>query len=32
LFVALRGILNETSAYRNYFATTTDLEGLMKTI
>jgi single-stranded-DNA-specific exonuclease len=32
LFVALQGILNETSAYRNYFATTTDLEGLMKTI
>jgi single-stranded-DNA-specific exonuclease len=30
LFVALRGILNETSAYRKFFATTEDLEGLLK--
>jgi len=29
LFVALRGILNETSAYRKYFATTNDLAGLI---
>ncbi len=29
LFVALRGILAETSAYRKYFATTEDLEGLV---
>ena len=29
LFVALRGILNETSAYRKYFATATDLGGLL---
>lgn len=28
LFVALRGILNETSAYRKYFATAGDLENL----
>lgn len=28
LFVALRGVLAETSAYRAYFATTTDLEGM----
>lgn len=32
LFAALKGILNETSAYRKYFATTGDLEGLLKTI
>jgi single-stranded-DNA-specific exonuclease len=30
LYVALRGILNEMSAYRKYFATTSDLEELMK--
>jgi single-stranded-DNA-specific exonuclease len=30
LFVALRGILSETSAYRKFFATTSDLEGLIK--
>jgi len=30
LFVALRGILNETSAYRKFFAATSDLEGLTK--
>ena len=29
LFVALRGTLNETSAYRKYFAVTNDLEGLI---
>ena len=29
LFVALRGILKETSAYRNYFTTTGDLETLI---
>lgn len=30
LFVALRGILNETSAYRKYFATVEDVEGMLK--
>ncbi len=30
LFVALRGMLNETSAYRKYFAATEDLQGLIK--
>ncbi|RJP49390.1 MAG: single-stranded-DNA-specific exonuclease RecJ [Anaerolineaceae bacterium] len=30
LFVALRGILNETSAYRKYFGTTNDLEEMFK--
>jgi single-stranded-DNA-specific exonuclease len=30
LFVALRGILVETSAYRKFFATTSDLEELLK--
>lgn len=29
LFVALRGILNETSAFRKFFATTNDLTGLL---
>jgi single-stranded-DNA-specific exonuclease len=29
LFVALRGILNETSAYRKFFATANDLDGLI---
>jgi len=29
LLIALRGILNETSAYRKFFATTSDLEGLL---
>ena len=29
LFVALRGILNETSAYRKYFGTNNDLDGLI---
>jgi hypothetical protein len=29
LFVALRGILNETSAFRKFFATTNDLKGLL---
>jgi hypothetical protein len=29
LFVALKGMLNETSAYRKYFATTEDLEELL---
>lgn len=30
LFVALRGILNETSAYRKYFATVENVGGLLK--
>lgn len=30
LFIALRGILNETLAYRNYFATITDLKTLFR--
>lgn len=30
LFTALRGILNETSAYRKYFSTVTDLKTLFK--
>lgn len=30
LVVALRGVLNETSAYRNYIATTTDLQTIFK--
>jgi single-stranded-DNA-specific exonuclease len=30
LYIALRGVLEETSAYRRYFATTKDLEGLVK--
>jgi single-stranded-DNA-specific exonuclease len=29
LFIALRGVLNETSAYRKYFATATDLKKLL---
>jgi len=29
LFIALRGVLNETSAYRKYFATTTDLKNIL---
>ena len=29
LFVALRGVLNETAAYRKYFATASDLTGLI---
>ena len=29
LFVSLRGILNETSAYRKYFAATTDIKDLI---
>lgn len=29
LFVALRGVLNETIAYRKYFATASDLNGLI---
>ncbi len=29
LFVALRGILAETAAYRSYFSTVTDLKGLL---
>ena len=29
LFVALRGILRETAAYRNYFTSTSDLAGLI---
>lgn len=28
LFIALRGVLNETSAYRKYFATVADLNGM----
>lgn len=28
LFIALRGVLNETSAYRKYFATVKDIKGL----
>jgi single-stranded-DNA-specific exonuclease len=28
LFIALRGILNETSAFRKFFSTTNDLQGL----
>jgi hypothetical protein len=30
LFIALRGVLNETSAYRKYFATVTDLKKLLR--
>lgn len=30
LFIALRGVLNETSAYRKYFATVPDLKGIFK--
>lgn len=30
LFIALRGVLNETSAYRNYVMTTTDLQTIFK--
>lgn len=30
LFIALRGVLNETSAYRNYFSTVTDIETLFR--
>jgi single-stranded-DNA-specific exonuclease len=30
LFVALKGVLNETSAYRKYFATTNDLNQIFK--
>ena len=30
LFVALRGVLNETSAYRKYFATVEDLKTLFQ--
>ncbi|WKZ39196.1 MAG: single-stranded-DNA-specific exonuclease RecJ [Anaerolineales bacterium] len=30
LFTALRGVLNETSAYRKYFSTVTDLKTLFK--
>lgn len=30
LFIALRGVLNETSAYRKYFATAPDLKGIFK--
>lgn len=30
LFVALRGILNESAAFRKYLATTSDLEGIFK--
>ncbi|MFN3491301.1 MAG: single-stranded-DNA-specific exonuclease RecJ, partial [Anaerolineales bacterium] len=30
LFIALRGVLNESSAYRKYFATVEDLKGLFK--
>lgn len=29
LFIALRGILNETLAFRKFFSTTNDLEGLL---
>jgi single-stranded-DNA-specific exonuclease len=29
LFVALRGVLNETSAFRKFFSTTKDLKGLL---
>lgn len=29
LFIALRGVLNETAAYRKYFATTTDLKHIL---
>lgn len=31
LFTALRGVLNETSAYRKYFASVTDLHTIFKT-
>ncbi|MDD2922932.1 MAG: hypothetical protein PHQ36_11670, partial [Anaerolineales bacterium] len=31
LFVALRGVLQESAAYRKYFATTADLKNLLKT-
>ena len=30
LFVALKGLLNETSAYRKYFATVEDVKGLIE--
>jgi single-stranded-DNA-specific exonuclease len=30
LFIALRGVLNETLAFRKFFSTTSDLEGLFK--
>lgn len=30
LFIALRGVLNETLAFRKFFSTTNDLEGLFK--
>ena len=30
LFIALRGVLNETSAYRKYFATVNDLQSIFK--
>ncbi len=30
LFIALRGVLNETGAYRKYFATAPDLKGIFK--
>jgi single-stranded-DNA-specific exonuclease len=30
LFIALRGILNETAAFRKFFSTTNELEGLFK--
>ena len=30
LFIALRGVLNETSAYRKYFATATDFKKLFQ--
>ena len=30
LFIALRGVINETAAYRKYFATITDLKILFK--
>ncbi len=30
LFIALRGILNESTAFRKFFSTTNDLEGLFK--
>mgnify|MGYP007002412430 CR=1 FL=1 len=30
LFIALKGVLNETSAYRKYFKTIEDLKGLFQ--
>ncbi len=30
LFIALRGVLSETSAFRKFFSTTNDLQGLLK--